>query len=246
MRVFKDSDFKKIDGHVCKLPQGGLRQVLIEKWIRENYKKTDISFITNLVTLYVYFLRGFLAADEIETIFSDCQIRIAVDDENTESRIFTYGTFYKKEDLQKIGIESENGLTIVWINTYTQNSLRTSNKDLEKFIQKVNHYFVHEDTHKQQYSKYKNYDLPKILPGDNRYYSNGIECDAFGRQVGQALRQENPNANISQIFKKIRDFDIEDEDALTLLEIYTSNQVKEKSRRKFIRAFYDFIEGNED
>lgn len=129
MRVFKDSDFKKIDGHVCRLPQGGLRQVLIEKWIRENCK---------------------------------------------------------------------------------------------------------------------NYDLPKILSGDDNYYSNDIGCDAFGRQVGQALRQENPNANTSQIFKKIRDFDIEDEDALVLLETYTSNQVKEKSRRKFIRALYDFIEGNED
>ena len=246
MRVFRDNDFKKIDGHVCKLPKGGLRQVLIEKWIRENYKKIDVSFVTNLVNLYVYFLRGFLTINEVETIFNDCQVRIAVDDENIENKMFIYGAFYKKEDLQKIGIESESGLSIIWINPYTRDSLKASNRDLEKFIQKVNHYFVHENTHEQQYSKYKDYDLPKILPDDSRYYSNGIECDAFGRQVGQALRQENPNANTSQIFKKLRDFDVEDEDARMLLEIYTSNQVKEKSRRKFIRALYDFVEGNED
>lgn len=108
---------------------------------------------------------------------------------------------------------------------------------------------THEDTHKQQYKQYKDYDKNYIEPVDNDfswdYYNQKIEADAFGRQVGKTLRNYFPESNICDILDFIKTNKVPDLELQAILNIYSSEKVNKTSRKKFFRAMYDYLIGEE-
>lgn len=77
-------------------------------------------------------------------------------------------------------------------------------------------------------------------PEDVAYFSQTIEADSYGRQVGEALKHLYPEKPISWIFKNVDNPETED-----LLNVYRSSKISKKAFQHFWRALYDYVEGNE-
>ena len=216
-------------------------------WLSETYKSTDTTLAENLAKCYILYLRNKLSAEVFYRLEDDCKIVFReVDKQNNQ--FYVTGAFIKKENLQKIGIDKDY-LFVFETNTFTKESLSTSDSLLKKFLHKITEITTHEDTHKQQYKQYKDYDKNYIEPVDNDfswdYYNQKIEADAFGRQVGKTLRNYFPESNICDILGFIKTNKVPDLELQTILNIYSSEKVNKTSRKKFFRAMYDYLIGEE-
>lgn len=116
--------------------------------------------------------------------------------------------------------------------------------------------FCHEDTHRQQAAKSKveiNRNYTSIdseywdvdLGESFSYFDQGIEADAYGREIGAKLQILYPNESTSRIFNLISGNKIKDRYCRCIINIYKDPRISDKANHSFFRALYDYLEGNE-
>jgi hypothetical protein len=128
-----------------------------------------------------------------------------------------------------------------------------SYQNIPNILKRLRALYVHEDTHKQQDNssngKFFNVDTYKkvnIKDSDSikNYLNQRVELDAYARQYGFELRELYPNESTQEIFKRIFNANIENEDLknklITLFDILTNGD-----KNFFLRNLYDYINGEE-
>lgn len=117
--------------------------------------------------------------------------------------------------------------------------------------------FVHEDTHKQQQKAAGNYDIRTNYKSmkssfwkddfsqDLDYFDQYSEADAYGREIGAALQKVYKGRSTSTIFSYINRNTVGDDYCRKIINTYKDPRVSDRNRRKFFRALYDFLAGNE-
>lgn len=112
---------------------------------------------------------------------------------------------------------------------------------------------VHEDTHKQQFDRYEGYNKDYKLPitgafrlqskEDVDYFSQTIEADAYGREVGQVLKDTFPNTYSEILFKMLMTGKTDCIKEYT--DVYKDSRISRKAFQHFWRALYDYLKENE-
>lgn len=117
--------------------------------------------------------------------------------------------------------------------------------------------FVHEDTHRQQqtsagdYNIHTNYKDAKLLSWEDdyekniEYFDQHVEAAAYGREIGALLSNLYPDESASGVFYLINKNQIKDLYCKKAINIYKHPGMSDGNRRKFFRALYDFLAGNE-
>lgn len=117
--------------------------------------------------------------------------------------------------------------------------------------------YVHEDTHRQQFilggnHLYNNYIKIKsntfynnLSEKDYKYFDQQVEADAYGREIGSLLKGKYKN-NTELLYKDIANNNIQNDYVQTIINIYKDPRIKDANAKKFYRALFDFVEGNEN
>lgn len=117
--------------------------------------------------------------------------------------------------------------------------------------------FVHEDTHRQQqksagdYNIHTNYKDAKLLSWEDdyekdiEYFDQYLEAAANGREIGALLSDLYPGESASTIFTFINANKVKNDYCRKTINIYKHPGMSDRNRRKFFRALYDFLAGNE-
>lgn len=121
-------------------------------------------------------------------------------------------------------------------------------KNISNILSEFKRLLVHEDTHKQQDEKStgKFFNSKKYIKpySQEEYINQRVELDAYARQYGFELRELYPNESTQEIFKRIFNADIENEDLknnlITVFDVLT-----DKNKNFFLRNLYDYINGEE-
>lgn len=128
-----------------------------------------------------------------------------------------------------------------------------SYQNIPNILKRLRALYVHEDTHKQQDNssngKFFNIDAyKKVDVNDSEsikdYLNQRVELDAYARQYGFELRELYPNESTQDIFKRIFNANIENEDLKNNL-ITVFDTLTDKNKNFFLRNLYDYINGEE-
>jgi hypothetical protein len=126
-------------------------------------------------------------------------------------------------------------------------------QNIPNILKRLRAVYVHEDTHKQQDNSsngkffnagaYKKVDI-NDSESIKDYLNQRVELDAYARQYGFELRELYPNESTQDIFKRIFNANIENEDLknnlITVFDVLT-----DKNKNFFLRNLYDYINGEE-
>lgn len=214
------------------------KSLMTQAWLAEAYKKTNTDFVNDFANCYIAYLNGKIDAKTFSTIQYVCNISITIDEAEKLNIFLVKGRYIKQFDIFNISI-----------NNYTKSLIKSSKKYQNLFKKKLAELLVHEDTHKQQAKQYYDYDknyIENTPETEDLYYNQKIEADAFGRQIGKALRLLYPNKSVDDIFSIFNHKTVKDPYLQSLIDVYKSSRVSEKIKKKFIRALYDFLEGQEE
>ena len=221
----------------CVLTKYQLAAINPGNWLFEEYSKTSLEDINLLVdTLTDFFLKK-IKINQLYELTAKCRIGFELVPEDTN----VYNRF-----------DPNLGITIIPIKSSQIEALIKDPDFKKRYLKYLKYSIVHEDTHKQQFGRYegysKNYKYPNytgnpfelLSPEDVAYFSQTIEADSYGRQVGEALKHLYPEKPISWIFKNVDNPETED-----LLNVFRSSKISKKAFQHFWRALYDYVEGNE-
>lgn len=152
------------------------------------------------------------------------------------------------EDFTHLRFDPSIGVTIVPI---TENKIRvitSSEEEKQRYILQLRHLIVHEDTHKQQFDRYEGYcrdyknpsftdDAFKLnTQADVGYFSQTIEADAYGRDVGSILKDIYPDKSANWIFENVIRKNVS-EDILEYVNVYRDPRIPKKLFSTFGETF---------
>lgn len=208
----------------------------VKKKLIEAYSKTNTDVIIDLVNKLLDLLHKKISLED----FSDYQKQIGIgfQIQHTEKLITPF-------------FDPTIGMIVIVVDKSVIERLIIEENYKNTFIKILKSLIVHEDTHKQQFLKYKyfskNYKEPdsettKLSAKNVAYYNQVIEADAYGREVGYDIRKEHPGLSTNFIFDKIKNKEI----GHNLIDIYNDPKISNKAFNKFWRAVYDYLEGEED
>lgn len=117
--------------------------------------------------------------------------------------------------------------------------------------------FIHEDTHSQQQNKSKvdtrkNYISPTLqfwnedLGKDIDCFTQRIEADAYGREIGARLEKIYADESTYAIFAYINSNTVKDEYCKKIINVYKDPRIDDKANHAFFRALYDFLQREEE
>lgn len=179
-------------------------------------------------------------------------------------------TFYQKSKDLRIGFElvkesskdnpkfdpsTNNRMTIIPIKKSQLKAIIESKAFKEKYVRFLRNIIAHENTHEQQFDRYEGYCKDYVAPEsenpfdlisekDKQYFSQTIEADAYGRQVGESLLQSYKNLGCENIFKKVINNQIP-EDVEDIIKVYKSKEISKKAFKHFWTTLYNYIKDNE-
>lgn len=212
-------------------------------WLAEVYSKTNLSFIDNLLDSLILFSKN---PKEYTAQFFKLELELHIG----------FLEVSEEDNIKNVAFDplTGGGMIVIPIKK-SQIGLLEKDKDYRKTYKKfLKSKITHEDTHKQQFDKYigysKNYKIPESenpftlkSQADVDYFSQTIEADAYGREVGEILRELYPDDSIDIIFKDVINnqvLEIEE-----YLEAYKDPRISKKGYQHFWRALYDYLEGKE-
>lgn len=209
---------------------------LQEVYIKEAYRKTDEQMCIDFVYLLKDFINGEISTDlfpdfqeqhDFELHVIDGENMIYADYHNQSRKIYLY---LSQDILEKI----------------------SQSKDLESIAKNIWTNFMHEDTHAQQ-QKASKVDLKKnyISPESSNweddfekslaYFDQFTEADAYGREIASRLIAQYSEKK--DIYKDVAENTVKDDYAAKAINIYKNPKCK--NSKKFFRAFFDALQGND-
>lgn len=233
-----------------------LKKLKRDHILRESYKRADFYSCVSFFRCLWLWQTDQITEKEFKLGISKQKLQLEIKDSN---QLLVNGRFSPDTGFTTIAV-SRRVLDIIKCIESKYDAFEYSQlKKLAEFFWSC---FVHEDTHKQQieatpfkfFDNYVHYDFNSdpfdlSILQNIKYFNQSIEADAFGREVGEALRLEyqerdDKNANltpIENIFEWVNARDIEDEHALTLIKTYKDPRISEKAQKSFFRALYDYL-----
>lgn len=211
-----------------------------KNWLFEEYYKTNLQSFENLVNQLVLYVNGKISSENFYNLSVKCRIAFEKTSEN-----FTHLRF-----------DPSISVTIVSI---TENKIRvitSSEEEKQRYILQLRHLIVHEDTHKQQFDRYEGYcrdyknpsftdDAFKLnTQADVDYFSQTIEADAYGRDVGSILKDIYPDKSANWIFENVIRKNVS-EDILEYVNVYRDPRIPKKAFQHFWRTLYDYLQETE-
>ena len=127
-------------------------------------------------------------------------------------------------------------------------------QNIPNILKRIKAAYVHENTHMQQdiasngkfynSNTYKSADINK--PESIKDYLNQrVELDAYARQYGFELRELYPEESTEDIFKRVFNAEIGDEDLKNNL-IAIFDLLTDKNKSFFLRNMYDYVNNEEN
>ena len=127
-------------------------------------------------------------------------------------------------------------------------------QNIPNILKRIKAAYVHENTHMQQdiASDGKFYNSNTYKPADinkpesiKDYLNQRVELDAYARQYGFELRELYPEESTEDIFKRVFNAEIDDEDLKNnLISIF--DLLTDKNKNFFLRNMYDYVNNEEN
>ena len=209
---------------------------LQEVYIEEAYRKTDEQMCIDFVYLLKDFLNGEISTD----LFLDFQ----------EQHDFELHAV-DGEEIIHADYRAQSRKIYLYLSQDILGKISQS-KDLEDIAKNIWANFMHEDTHAQQQKASKvdikrNYIPPESLDWEDdfekslAYFDQAIEADAYGRGIaGRLIAQYSEKKDI---YKDVAENTVKDAYAAKVINIYKNPKCK--NSKKFFRAFFDVLQGND-
>lgn len=225
----------------CALTKYQLAALNPHNWLFEEYSKTDTKVFESLVDLLLQVYTGKASIEELYKLSKKARIGFVQVAEDTPL------TFC---------FDPNCGMTIIPIQKSQIRLMLVDESYKQRYLKYLKYEIVHEDTHKQQFDRYEgyseNYKNPSFTEyafnlatqADIDYFSQTIEADAYGRQVGELLKQEYEDKSVDWIFENVIRHNIPD-DIDDLMKVYRDPRISKKGFQHFWRALYDYLKGNE-
>ncbi len=218
-----------------------LRDSLLKtnNWLVEEYYKTDTQFFEHLLDTLLQVLSKNVDINNLYEESEQCRVGFELVPNST--------------DISNYRFDPSLGMTIISINEYTISKLILDPDFKKLYLREMIYKIVHEDTHKQQFDRYdgfnKNYTYPtknafKMLSQkDVDYFSQTIEADAYGREVGEIIIQQYGSVLVDDIFNDIVKGDCPQ--IQEYLQVYRDPRIPKKAFQHFWRSLYDYLKGEE-
>lgn len=223
-------------GLLRRYPERVLKEATIFLTLSEAYKKTDTSFLDQMLIDISEALQKYDTKEMSNLTVGDFGIYIQ-DGEYVQSAIYNPMT-------KKINI---------YINRKCLEHIKAY-QNIPNILKRIKAAYVHENTHMQQdiasdgkfYSSntYKSADVnkPEFLKD---YLNQRVELDAYARQYGFELRELYPEESTEDIFKRVFNAEIDDEDLKNNL-IAIFDLLTDKNKNFFLRNMYDYVNNEEN
>ncbi len=211
-------------------------------WLSEAYDKVDTKLIENYLDDLVNFVLGKLDKKAFYQKSEDLRIGFELVKESSK-------------DNPKFDPSTNNGMTIIPIKKSQLKAIIEDETFKERYIRFLKNTIAHENTHEQQFDRYEGYCKDYVAPEgenpfdlisekDKQYFSQTIEADAYGRQVGESLLQSYKGLSCENIFKKVINNQIP-KDVEDIIKVYKSREISKKAFKHFWTTLYDYLKGNE-
>lgn len=216
-------------------PERASKELAIFHLFSEAYKKTDVSFLDQMLV-------------DISEALQNYNI-----DDVTSLNVGDFGIYVQAGDYVQSAVYNPMTKKInIFINRKCLEHIKNY-QNIPNILKRFKAAYVHEDTHKQQdissNGKFYNAGTYKeVNINDSEvvkdYVNQRVELDAYARQYGFELRALYPNESTKDIFKRIFDANIDDELLKNNL-INMFDTMTDKNKNFFLRNLYDYINGEE-
>lgn len=229
-------EFIDKNGVIRRYPKRVLKEATIFLTLSEAYKKTDTSFLDQMLIDISEALQKYDTKEVNNLTVGNFGIYIQ-DGEYVQSAVYNPMT-------KRINI---------YINRKCLEHIKAY-QNIPNILKRIKAAYVHENTHMQQdiasngkfynSNTYKsaNINKPESLKD---YLNQRVELDAYARQYGFELRELYPNESTEDIFKRIFNAEIDDEDLKNNL-IAIFDILTDKNKNFFLRNMYDYINNEEN
>lgn len=223
-------------GIIHYYPKRAFREAKIFSILSEAYKKTDTSFL-----------------DQMLIDISDALQKYDIKDVNNLT-IGNFGIYIQGGEYVQSAVYNPMTKRInIYINRKCLEHIK-GYQNIPNILKRIKAAYVHENTHMQQdvasngkfynSNSYKSADINK--PESVKDYLNQkVELDAYARQYGFELRELYPKESTEEIFKRVFNSKIDDEDLKNNL-IAIFDILTDKNKNFFLRNMYDYINNEEN
>ena len=217
-------------------PKRVFKEAKIFSILSEAYKKTDTSFLDQMLIDISEALQKYDTKEVNNLAVGNFGIYIQ-DGEYVQSAVYNPMT-------KKINI---------FINRKCLEHIKAY-QNIPNILKRIKAAYVHENTHMQQDAasngKFYNpntYKLADVSKPEflKDYLNQRVELDACARQYGFELRKLYPNESTEDIFKRVFNAKIDDEDLKNNL-IAIFDILTDKNKNFFLRNMYDYINEEEN
>ena len=233
---YESPEFIDDKGIMRHYPKRVLKEATIFLTLSEAYKKTDTSFL-----------------DQMLIDISEALQKYDTKEVNNLT-IGNFGIYVQDGEYVQLAVYNPMTKKInIFINRKCLEHIKAY-QNIPNILKRIKAAYVHENTHMQQdaasngkfynSNTYKSADINK--PESVKDYLNQrVELDAYARQYGFELRELYPNESTEGIFKRVFNAEIDDEDLKNNL-IAIFDTLTDKNKNFFLRNMYDYINGEEN
>lgn len=205
---YEHPEFIDDKGLLRRYPERVLKEATIFLALSEAYKKTDTSFLDQMLIDISEALQKYDIKEVSNLTVGDFGIYIQ-DGEYIQSAIYNPMT-------KKINI---------YINRKCLEHIKAY-QNIPNILKRIKAAYVHENTQKN-------------------YLNQRVELDAYARQYGFELRELYPEESTEDIFKRVFNAEIDDEDLKNNL-IAIFDLLTDKNKNFFLRNMYDYVNNEEN
>lgn len=205
---YEHPEFIDSKGLLRRYPERVLKEATIFLTLSEAYKKTDTSFLDQMLIDISEALQKYDTKEVSNLTVGDFGIYIQ-DGEYVQSAVYNPMT-------KKINI---------YINRKCLEHIKAY-QNIPNILKRIKAAYVHENTQKN-------------------YLNQRVELDAYARQYGFELRELYPEESAEDIFKRVFNAEIDDEDLKNNL-IAIFDLLTDKNKTFFLRNMYDYVNNEEN
>lgn len=214
-----------------------LREIMALQHMKEVYSTTNMKPVKNVFKAFLKFLKFEITPTKYSNVEKQNKVLIDIVEENSDYYL-----------VKKAQYRNSDKFIIIYIYNNTIERILKDEDLIDQFEQEVFDEFVHEDTHKQQYSKKNNDAIKFNIPKSDsiEYVKHYAEIDAYARQTGFILKQEFPNLSAKEIISKVGKDEYKNTKAKDFIKTYKDPAITNKESNKFFSTLWQYLNGEED
>lgn len=223
-------------GAIHYYPKRALNEAKIFLILSEAYKRTDTSFLDQMLI-------------DISEALQKCDTK-----EVSNLTVGDFGIYIQDGEYVQSAIYNPMTKRInIFINRKCLEHIKAY-QNIPNILKRIKAAYVHENTHMQQDTasdgkfynsntyKFADVNKPESIKD---YLNQRVELDAYARQYGFELRELYPEESTEDIFKRVFNAKIDDEDLKNNL-IAIFDILTDKNKNFFLRNMYDYVNNEEN